>query len=40
MVFSGNKSNQGIKLTINNQEIERVYHTKFIGVTIDAKLTW
>ena len=40
MVFSGNKSNQGIKLTINNQEIKRVYHTKFLGVTFDAKLTW
>ncbi len=29
-----------IKVKINNEEIERVYSTKFLGVTIDAKLTW
>ena len=40
IVFSGKKSNNDIKITINNQEIERVYSTKFLGVIIDAKLTW
>ena len=40
IVFCGKKSVKDIKITINTQEIERVYSTKFLGVTIDANLTW
>ena len=27
-------------IKINNECIERVYHTKFLGVQLDAKLSW
>ena len=28
------------KINIENQDIERVYKTKFLGVVIDNKLNW
>ena len=42
MVFStkGKKVNRSISIKISNQELERVGHTKFLGVIIDDKLNW
>ena len=40
MVFtSRNKDIKDIDIKINNECIERVYHTKFLGVQLDAKLS-
>ena len=36
----GKKVTEPISIKISNQEIERVEHTKFLGVTIDDKLNW
>ena len=41
MVFTPrNKNIKDMDIKINNECIERVYHTKFIGVQLDAKLSW
>ncbi len=40
VIFSNQQSNNKVKLTINNEEIERVYENKFLGVIIDHKLCW
>lgn len=39
IIFSNRQSNNKVKLTINNEEIERVYENKFI-IIIDHKLCW
>jgi len=36
----GKKSNQNVSITINNQEIEQVKYTKFLGLYIDDEFTW
>ena len=41
MIFtSKNKTVNDLDIKINNTEIERVYTTKFLGVYIDAQLSW
>ena len=41
MVFTPlNKDIKDMDIKINNECIERVYHTKFLGVQLDAKLSW
>ena len=40
MVFSRSLRNMPCKVYINEVEIERVYITKFLGVYIDAELSW
>ena len=41
MVFSHRSRNiSNLDMRINNTEIERVYNTKFLGVQIDAQLSW
>ena len=42
MVFSTKQSiiNHNFSVQINNTNINRVYHTKFLGVIIDSKLKW
>ena len=41
MIFtSRNKCMNAVDIRINNVTIERVYATKFLGVQIDAQLTW
>ncbi len=40
IIFSNRQSNNKVKLTINNEEIERVYGNTFWGVIIDHKLCW
>ena len=41
MIFtSRNKCVSDVDIRINNVQIERVYSTKFLGVQIDAQLTW
>ena len=41
MIFtSRNKCMNVADIRINNVKIERVYATKFLGVQIDAQLTW
>ena len=35
----GKKSNQHVSITMNNQEIEQVKHTKFLGLYIDDEFT-
>ena len=40
IVFCGKKEIKDINIKINNENIERVYSTKFLGVIIDSKLTW
>ncbi len=39
IIFSNRQSNNKVKLMIN-EEIERVYENKFLGVIIDHKLCW
>jgi hypothetical protein len=34
------KSNHKIEISINNQNIEQVNQTTFLGVIIDENLTW
>ena len=36
----GKKSNQNVSITINNQGIEQVKYTKFLGLYIDDEFTW
>ena len=41
MIFtSRNKCVSDVDIRINNVQIERVYSTKFLGVQVDAQLTW
>jgi len=41
MIFtSRNKIVDDIDIRINNERIQRVYSTKFLGVQVDAKLSW
>ncbi len=40
MLFGNCGGNAQIQLHINEVEIERVYETKFLRVTIDHKLSW
>lgn len=40
MVFSNKEINNQIRITINENELERVNHIKFLGVIIDCKMTW
>lgn len=40
MFFGKYKANSNIKLNIDGVEIEKVSEYKFLGVTIDEKLTW
>ena len=41
MVFSPRSRNiSNLDVRINNTAIERVYDTKFLGVQIDAQLSW
>ena len=37
---SRNKCVKDVDIRINDAHIERVYATKFLGVQIDAQLTW
>ena len=34
------KTEEPLKIKINNKEIKQVDSTKFLGITIDSKLTW
>ena len=36
----GKKSNQNVSIAINNQKIEQVKYTKFLGLYIDDEFTW
>ena len=36
----GKKSNQHVSIIMNNQEIEQVKYTKFLGLYIDDEFTW
>ena len=40
MLFHRKKRDAVIKIQIDNEEIDRVYKTKFLGVIIDHKITW
>ena len=42
MIFcpKGKNINRPVSIKISNQEIERVHHTKFLGVIIDDKVNW
>ena len=40
IVFSGRKKAENARITIENNDIERVSHNKFLVVMIDEKLTW
>ena len=40
MLFHRKKIDAVIKIQIDNEEIDRVYKTKFLGVIIDHKITW
>ena len=40
MIFGNRKQKKEINITINNNNIERVYVTKFLGGMIDNKLNW
>ena len=40
MVFHRKKIDGDIKIKIDDEEIDRVYKTKFLGVMIDHKITW
>ena len=40
MVFSRSLRNMPCKVYINEVEIERVYVSKFLGVCLDAELSW
>ena len=37
---NNNNNNQHTRIRINDYEIDEVEETKFLGVTIDNKLTW
>jgi len=39
MVFSNKEINNEIRITINENALERVNHIKFLGVIIDCKIT-
>jgi hypothetical protein len=39
-ILFGNKKHPDISLSINNEKIERVYQTKFLGVIIESHLKW
>ena len=40
MVFGKKFSSRDCQITINEFKIDRVYVTKFLGVKIDAELSW
>lgn len=40
IIFGNRKSINKVKIRINNEEIDRVYENKFLGVIIDHKLSW
>ena len=40
MIFGNRSVKKHISLKVNNEEIDRVEVTTFVGVLIDAKLTW
>ena len=40
IVFSGRKKAENARIAIENNDIERVSYTNFLGVMIDEKLTW
>ena len=40
MLFSPKTPHHSNKITIDNQNISQVHTTKFLGITIDDKLTW
>ena len=40
MIFGKKRNVPGICITINQEDIERVYKQKFLGVIIDDKLSW
>ena len=40
MIFTGMNIKEDVRLKIDGVNIERVYHTKFLGVEIDCKLRW
>ena len=40
MIFSGMNIKEDVGIKIDGVNIDRVYHTKFIGVEIDCKLRW
>ena len=39
MVFGKRRNDPGINILINNENIERVYETKFLGVIIDDRIS-
>ena len=39
MIFGNKRNTPGIRITINQENIERVYQTQFLGATIDNKLS-
>ncbi len=38
IIFSNQLSNKKAKIRINNEDTEREYENKFMGVTVDYKL--
>ena len=40
MIFSNQKIVSNVCVKINDDDIERVEYTKFLGIMIDSKLTW
>ena len=40
MLFHRTKRDAVVKIQIDNEEIDRVYQTKFLGVIIDHKIAW
>ena len=40
MIFSGMNIKEDVGIKIDGVNIDRVYHTKFLGVEIDCKLRW
>ena len=40
ILFCGKKKVDDIGILINNENIERVYSTKFLGIHIDSNLSW
>ena len=40
MIFGNPTINTDVKIVIDNEIIERVYESKFLGVVLDHKLCW